>query len=417
MGFLRSEKYARPGNSGRAVMLSLICLLIVGGWLLASPSVAKGRSAPVLAPHTLDPEVLLIDIYKDLAIDHLRTAQAKADVLVQMYPNFRLGQLLRGDLLLMHTQAVRTFGAAKGPKDKLEDLREEARVRLRALRERPDPKLVPRSVLQLRDDQKHVLVVDASRARLYVYENQHGQLKLVTDYYISHGRLGVNKSKAGDQKTPLGVYYITSRVPGPKLPQFYGTGALPINYPNEWDKRNGRSGSGIWLHGSPIDVYSRPPLSSDGCVVLTNPDINKLYGEVEVNNTPVIISDKVEFISRSRLASERNTVDQLIDAWRQDVQSLDTQRVAENYSHNFRSERGDSAATWIDREHRILQGARNLSVHVGDISVFFYPGREDMIVATFTRKAVAGRFSNTARKRQYWIREKAGWKILSEGDL
>ena len=122
-----------------------------------------------------------------------------------------------------------------------------------------------------------MLVVDANRSRLYVYENQGGQLKLVTDYYISQGKLGINKIKAGDQKTPIGVYYITSRLPGARLPDFYGTGALPINYPNEWDKLNGRSGSGIWLHGTPSDSYSRPPLSSDGCVVLTNPDLNKLY--------------------------------------------------------------------------------------------------------------------------------------------
>jgi len=113
----------------------------------------------------------------------------------------------------------------------------------------------------------------------------------MTDYYVSQGRYGVNKAKEGDQRTPLGVYYVNARIPGPKLPDFYGTGALPINYPNEWDKRNGRSGSGIWLHGTPSDNFSRPPLSSDGCVVLANPDLQSLYATAEVGKTVVVISD------------------------------------------------------------------------------------------------------------------------------
>ena len=123
----------------------------------------------------------------------------------------------------MQTRMVTTFGDVNGPPDKLRNLREEAMVRLQSLRHRPDPKLLPRSLLQLRDDQKHALVVDAKRSRLYVYENRSGQLKFVADYYISQGKLGVNKLKAGDQKTPIGIYYITSHLSGARLPDFYGS--------------------------------------------------------------------------------------------------------------------------------------------------------------------------------------------------
>jgi predicted Zn-dependent protease len=64
-----------------------------------------------------DPEALLIDIYKDLGANRLREAQAKADALVAAYPTFRLGHLVRGDLLLMHARPVRNFGAmADGPR-------------------------------------------------------------------------------------------------------------------------------------------------------------------------------------------------------------------------------------------------------------------------------------------------------------
>ncbi|MFT2658090.1 hypothetical protein, partial [Escherichia coli] len=77
----------------------------------------------------------------------------KADALVAAYPTFRLGHLVRGDLLLMHARPVRNFGAmADGPGDKLKELRDEAMVRIRSLQEKPDPKLIPNAVLQVGED-------------------------------------------------------------------------------------------------------------------------------------------------------------------------------------------------------------------------------------------------------------------------
>ena len=91
--------------------------------------------------------------------------------------------------------------------------------------------------------------------------------------------------------TPVGVYHVTANLPRKKLTDFYGSGAFPINYPNEWDRRQGRNGSGIWLHGVPSAVYARPPRASDGCIVLSNPDLLSVGEHVQVGLTPVIIAD------------------------------------------------------------------------------------------------------------------------------
>ena len=166
--------------------------VVVAASVMTTPALANGSKPGV--PARLDPEIMLIDVYKALAANRLRDAQAKADALVAAYPTFRLGHLVRGDLLLLHTRPIKTFGAApNAPADKLNNLRDEAIVRLKSLRERPDPELIPRAILQMRDDQKNILLVDAKRSRLYVYQRVNGQLKLTSDYYISQGRLGVNK--------------------------------------------------------------------------------------------------------------------------------------------------------------------------------------------------------------------------------
>ncbi|HEV7617386.1 MAG TPA: L,D-transpeptidase family protein [Burkholderiaceae bacterium] len=415
------------GAVKQVLVVALSGFWIAGIWAISPPALAKNKTA-IGTPAKPDPDALLIEVYKDLAANRLRQAQSRADALVEAYPNFQLGHLIRGDLLLMHTRPVTTFGAvAGGSAEKLDNLRAEAMARLKSLRERPDPNLVPRSILQLRGDQKYALIVDAKRSRLYVYENKGGQPKFVADYYISQGKLGVNKLKEGDQKTPLGVYYITGRLAGARLPDFYGAGALPISYPNEWDKLHGRSGSGIWLHGTPSDSFSRPPLSSDGCVVLTNPDLHKLSASVEIGKTPIVISDQVEFVSKAKWDVERSLAAKLVDGWRRDVESLDPARLMANYSQHFKSAQGENLDTWFVKQQQSTtggnatprptskpNGVRNISLTLRDTSFFIYPGQEDLIVGTFTQDASIGNRKHSIRKRQYWAREGAQWKIVSE---
>jgi murein L,D-transpeptidase YafK len=390
-----------------------VCLLAAG--LAASSQVwAQNQAGRDIVLTKLDPDIVLSDVYKDLAANRLRQAQAKIDALVEAYPNFQLGHLIRGDLLLMHTRPVTTLGAvANGSEEKLKNLREEAIARLKSLRERPDPNLVPKAVLQLRHDQKHVLLVDAKRSRLYVYQNQAGHLTFVTDYYISQGKLGVDKFNEGDQKTPLGVYYITGRLAGARLPDFYGTGALPISYPNEWDKLNGRSGSGIWLHGTPSDSFSRPPLSSDGCVVLANPDMDKLAASIDIGKTPIVISDQLEFVEKSRWEADRKTAVDLVEAWRRDMESRDQVRLMAQYSQHFKAERGESFNTWFAKQQP-ANGRGKISLALRDLSLFYYPGKDNLMVATFTQDSVIGKSRRSVRKRQYWASEGAQWKIVAE---
>jgi murein L,D-transpeptidase YafK len=381
------------------------CLAAASALLLAAPAAGASR---------LDPDQMLIEVYKDLGARHLRDALAKADALAAAYPNFQLGHLIRGDLLLMQTSAVDRIGAVHGAApEALADLRQEAAARIKALTERPDASRVPRAVLQLRPDQKRVLVVDARRSRLYVYENRQGELRFQQDFYISQGKLGINKEKEGDQKTPLGVYYITSRLAGYRLPDFYGVGALPLSYPNEWDKLQGREGSGIWLHGTPSSNYSRPPLSSDGCVVLANPDLRQVYGAIEINKTPVVISRDAEFVPRLQVEAERGQAQALVENWRAALERQDVEQLRRQYAARFRSEQADTLDELLARQQKGLQHLNKPSLTLRELSLFRYPG-EEMIVATFTMDAVSGSKRSSIRKRQYWGREAGHWKILSE---
>ena len=401
------------GNSRFGLISSLTTALLFN----SSPAFAAqgSKAAPAPAPANsavANTDALLNEIFLSIAQHDTRTAQTKLNQLLQAYPNFQLAHLIQGDLLRMRAAPVQAFTAHdRAPPEKIKDLKDEAIARLTALKQKPQ-NLIPSNLLQLHPEQKYAIVVDGKRSRLYLYENQNGTPNLVLDYYITQGKLGVDKFREGDQRTPMGVYQITNRLPGAKLPDFYGPGALPLNYPNEWDKRNGRGGSGIWLRGVPMTNYSRAPLASDGCVVLSNHDFLKISNLVEIGKSPVIITDQVQFIDRVKWNVERSSAQKVIDTWRLDLESGDGNRLAQHYSRNFKTAQNESAATWLKKTGNFSNAKVQVKLH--DVALYKYPNKTDILLANFTQEMSNGNGQILSKKRQYWVKEANLWRIIYE---
>jgi murein L,D-transpeptidase YafK len=203
-------------------------------------------------------------------------------------------------------------------------------------------------------------------------------------------------------------------LPRQKLTDFYGTGAFPINYPNEWDKRQGRNGHGIWLHGTPSDTFSRPPKASDGCVVLANQDLDALAKNLQPGLTPVIISDQIEWLSLDDWRNERAALNKKIDDWRNDWESRDTDRFLRHYSKKFQS--GKQGFTeFAQQKRQVNAGKEWIKVKTDNLSMFRNPGKDELVVVTFEQDYRSNNLSNQMKKRQYWIREDGTWKIVYEG--
>jgi len=362
------------------------------------------------------PEPLLARLFEQVEQNRWEPALQQADALIRAYPNFRLAHLIKGDLLLARTQQLTAFGqgGAGASQEKVTDLREEAIARLRAYKNKPTGKYVPRYLLQLRNDQKYAVVVDTQKSRLYLYQNDKGTPHFVADYYITHGKLGSEKTKEGDQRTPVGVYHVTASLPRQKLTDFYGSGAFPISYPNDWDKRMGRNGHGIWLHGTPSNTFSRPPKASDGCVVLANQDLDALAENLQVGLTPVIISNSIEWLSLDDWQTERKALLNVLDEWRHDWESRDIDRYAHHYSRKFQSD-DLGYQGWIDQKRKVNAGKTWIKVGTENISMFRNPGKEEYVVVTFEQDYRSSNLNNLMKKRQYWIKEDGRWKIIHEG--
>jgi len=376
----------------------LLPLLLTGGALASSPEPALSGVVEAIESNRLD------------------LALQRVERLIAEHPNFRLAHLIRGDLLMARARPLETFGnvVKTVPQEKVDDLRAEALVRLNALRDRQGSGRLPRAVLQLHAGQKHALVVDSRRSRLYVFENVGGRPQFVADYYVTLGKRGVDKTREGDQKTPLGVYHVTASLPRQKLSDFYGAGAYPINYPNEWDKQRGRDGYGIWVHGTPPDTYSRPPRASDGCIVLANPDLLSVGRFMQVGTTPVIIASEIEWADAAALEAERVALAGAVERWRIDWESRDTERYLAHYAPGFRAGAQDLAA-WAAHKRGVNAAKQWIRVGLGQVAMFRYPGKADFVVVTFRQDYRSSNLSNTVHKRQYWQKQDGHWRILYEG--
>ncbi|MBI5007509.1 MAG: L,D-transpeptidase family protein [Nitrosomonadales bacterium] len=384
-------------------MRHIASLLLIGS--IALPAQAETPSR--------DLELALAKSLQAVSNNRLDVALLEVDSLLKANPNFKLAQLVKGDLLMARAKPISDFGAApNAPRERVQDLREEANARLQRVQQQ-QPIAVPKYLWQLSPKQRYAVVVDTSKSTLYLYENVKGEPRYVADFYISVGKKGADKVVEGDQKTPLGVYFVNQYLSKDKLTDFYGSGAWPISYPNEWDKRLGRNGHGIWLHGTPSDTYSRPPLASNGCVVLANDDLSHLGSHLQVGITPVIITRKMDWMSDSDLG-ERDALLKAIEQWRNDWASRDTDSYLSHYAKDF-STGAMSLPAFAQQKRLVNSGKTWIKVKVSDLSVFPYPNQPDMAVVNFEQDYDSNNLSNRMHKRQYWMKRDGRWQIVYEG--
>ena len=410
-------------------LISILSALVVLLMLLAPGNPAQAATKKTLdasrqaarrpAPVNIDgqAEARLIEIYRLIGAAKTRPALALAEKLVKDHPNFQLAQLVYGDLLTAQQQPVRMLGnvadtLAQSGAVQLAELRKESLLRIQALQSRPAAGTVPSQFLHLALKNRHAIAIDTTRARLYLFENSASGITLLGDYYISVGKSGTEKIVEGDLKTPLGIYFVTSNLNPKLLKDFYGSGALPINYPNQLDIKRGKTGSGIWLHGTPPDQFSRAPLATDGCVVLANPDLERIIRTVQIRSTPVVIAKNLQWIAPQNLQRDRASFEQTLNAWAATKSGSDLTSLLAWYAPGFTSY-GKSLADWTPNLQAELKKSAGRGIQLKDVSYLHWKDASDTMVVTFaelTQGATSG-----VTKRQYWTRQGNQWKIFFEG--
>ncbi|MFM6992142.1 MAG: murein L,D-transpeptidase family protein [Rhodoferax sp.] len=409
---------AANAMSAQAARCCLVAFVALAAWIAVPGSAREITTAPK-SPSSQGPsaEARLLEIYTLMAQEDPRKALDLAEKLVRDFPNFQLAQLVYGDLLAARTHTLKGMGdvpapAANAAAAALADLKEESLHRVIARKERPPEGALPSQFLKISAQTRTAIAVDAAKSRLYLFSNGPAGLKLVADYYVSVGKAGTIKSQEGDQRTPLGVYYITSNLDTKTLNDFYGAGAMPLNYPNILDIKRGKSGGGIWLHGTPPQNYARAPRSTDGCLVLSNPDIQALIRQISVGATPVVVSSQLVWKPPAQLQAQARPFESALKAWREAKEAGDLNKVLGFYTPDFVSY-GKNLEQYTPQIRTELKASKGRTIELKDLSYLHWSDSAETMVTTFG-EVVAGRRTGM-HKRQYWIRTAKDWQIFFEG--
>jgi len=360
-------------------------------------------------------QTLLETIREIQSLDHEQALSSTRD-LIKQYPHSRLGHMLYADLLLAKAEPLTEIGSGIEVDRAMQDFRYEIQQRWQNDNSQAHQDLYPENILFLAEDQPYVILIDQQNSRVYVYRNDGGNLLLETDYFITIGLKGYGKQKRGDQKTPIGIYHVTRYIDGTELPDLYGEGAFPINYPNAWDLRQQRTGAGIWIHGTPSYTYNRSPWASNGCIVVSNPDFLHLDNYVEPGlHTPVIVAEEVNWISREQWLAKRQQVMQLLSSWLIDWESLDHEKYRRHYSRSELDAYGRDFQSWDGHKRWVNRNKTWIDVEYSKLNIFNYPGEENLMLMQFEQNYRSNNLSLESPKELYWRKLDTQWQIVYEG--
>jgi murein L,D-transpeptidase YafK len=365
-------------------------------------------------------ESLLIESLESISNGKLDQAIKTIDELIALAPNFKLAHLIRGDILTAYSMSINNFGgsAIKINSIKVEEFKKEAQRRIKGYLASIKYNLQPKFNILPDQNDKYLIYVDMDSSRLFVFENSKGKYSYLSDYYVSIGRNGYGKRFEGDKKTPFGTYFIQKKIQQ-ELTDFYGDGAYPLNYPNEFDRVNKSTGSGIWIHGTSKSTYSRAPEASDGCIVLSNKDLVEIKNVLNTTGTPVILSNlSINNLSLRKEEDIKNDQKRLlstIKSWKESWKNANYSEYINFYTNNAIYNNANYKK-WALIKKNVFKRSKNIRISLNNISIYEYPSNQDQLrIVLFDQDYKSNLIINKTKKKQIWKTENGEWRIIYEG--
>lgn len=256
-----------------------------------------------------------------------------------------------------------------------------------------------------------VLTVDKAslKAELRTYPEDPTKAQTLKSFRIAIGKAEGDKLVEGDNKTPEGVYFAQSHIPGMKLPEKYGAMAIPIDFPNPMDMIHKKTGHGIWLHGVDRDQRIEEAKVTEGCVAFYNSDIDRLGSWLKSHQGVVVIADDA---SKLNDQTEVAAVKALTDDWMKAWQERRIDGYMAHYAEDFRFERHD-VKSYRDYKDRVFKSYKEMTVAYDNLRVIVHP----KYAVSFFNQDFRGddRFVSIGRKTLYWEKQASGgWRIKRE---
>jgi murein L,D-transpeptidase YafK len=251
--------------------------------------------------------------------------------------------------------------------------------------------------------------------------------KISQSFSILVGGNEGQKIMAGDKRTPEGTYFIIGRKETEELNAIYGPLAYVLNYPNEEDKKAGRTGQGIWIHGTREDTTRE---ATHGCIVLKNDNLLALAGYLQLGiGTPVIIVNMPSMAApehvpdyeqlhmlRERILSEyqsrQTEFAHILSLWKSAWESRDIDTYSQFYDAGRFLGEGMHWDSWREKKIKTFKAYSMISISMEKICVSEFS--ESTAVILFIQQYTSDVFHIQKPKKLSFIRSDGRWKIFRE---
>jgi len=266
---------------------------------------------------------------------------------------------------------------------------------------------LPAYILQLPESVSDVFIADTSTATIYQYKQTTSGVSLGHEGYMSIGQQGVGKERAWDRRTPLGVYFVVDQLDSDIMHEKYGVTAFPLDYPNVWDRKQARTGDGIWVHGVLPNEGQRAPLDTDGCIALPNEDLAALKDRFVPLVTPVIVTREMRWQDAESIAALRSELNLAIKAWAKHYGEANLHAYLSMYADNF-SYRGMQSSEWASFRVQTLERRGVVSISVDNLLLLADPEEDGLFLSRFDETMSGSGVGSRTIKRLYWRRNDEG---------
>ncbi len=217
---------------------------------------------------------------------------------------------------------------------------------------------------------------------------------------ILTGKYLGDKWKEGDDKTPIGSYYLKYMLKDSQISNIYGAFAYPTNYPNSYDKYLGKKGHGIWIHGFPKQE-STEKINTKGCIALKNNDLIKFHNLINYKNSILFISkNKFPITNKKEISIILKNIMQWRYAWKYN----DIKTYLSFYNKDdFKKENKYSFKYFKSIKEKIFQRNEKKTIKINDIKIIPYPNSQDKKIfkVSFNETYKSSRFDYNGLKELY----------------
>lgn len=269
-----------------------------------------------------------------------------------------------------------------------------------------DASYIPEAIVTLSSD--YAVLVDKKMQKLYTFHRNGRGIEKVFEASCSTGKNNGPKMMSGDGKTPEGILYATKHYRDSQLSTTYGCMAFDLNYPNLMDRKAGRNGNNIWIHGTDKKLRT---FQSNGCITLTNQNITHLANYIKLHETPIIIKDHISWVSEQKILPIKNELLTLLDVWIKAVKDGNPQELESLYDDEYLGD-SESLSGLTSQFSKWNSSGTDISLHPANVSILKH---DQYVVMTFDQIVSYKDFFWNCGSRKLFLHKKGNeWNIAGD---